>query len=144
MAALDIRVGDVVRLHNGTVETYDQTLLTISIPVGIGFTSAKFSVHRSAVAEIISRAETDAEKIARLEAENAELKARLEPKPLWYPPFDDRFGPWIDGPPPLGRSHTYQILLAEEREKQCFDDATTQYPELFQMAVAHRVFFGGF
>ena len=78
MAALDIRVGDVVRLHNGTVETYDQTLLTISIPVGIGFTSAKFSVHRSAVAEIISRAETDAEKIARLEAENAELRRDLQ------------------------------------------------------------------
>ena len=75
---LELRVGDVVRLHNGTIETYDQTLLTISIPVGIGFTSAKFSVHRSAVAEIISRAETDAEKIARLEAELAKAPRRIK------------------------------------------------------------------
>ena len=78
MSALDIRAGDVVRLHNGTVETYDQTLLTISIPVGIGFTSAKFSVHRSAVAEIISRAETPEETIARLKAELAKAPRRIE------------------------------------------------------------------
>ena len=148
MSALDIRVGDVVRLKPMTI---------VSLPPRGGFMArydnpsdsdgeSRGSAHLyfDTVESIISRAETDAEKIARLEAENAELKARLEPRPLWYPPSDDRFGPWIDGPPPKGKSHTYQTLLAEEREKQCFDDAATPYPELFQMAVAHRVFLGGF
>jgi hypothetical protein len=71
MAKLDIRVGDVVRL-------VDFEITEVS---GGGFVGDFLTTNGKAyafperfAAKIISRAETDAEKIARLEAENAGLR----------------------------------------------------------------------
>lgn len=95
---MDIRVGDVVRLvdfkitevsHGGFVGDFLTTM-------GKGFAfPTRFA------AQFVSRAETDAEKIARLEARVKELEAQQKPVALMYPKQLDGYGPWIDGPPPL-------------------------------------------
>lgn len=75
MAAVDIRVGDVVRL-------VDFEITEVS---GGGFVGDFLTTNGKAyafperfAAEIISRAETDAEKIARLEAELAKAPRRIQ------------------------------------------------------------------
>ncbi|MFY7926747.1 MAG: hypothetical protein ACOVN5_13125 [Aquidulcibacter sp.] len=68
---LDIRVGDVVRLIPLTVEElYDDGDMCFKEDVGL--------ISPDLVESIISRAETDAEKIARLEAELAKAPRRIE------------------------------------------------------------------
>lgn len=67
---LELRVGDVVRLKPMTVKEFfdDGDIL---------FAEGNWS-KAQLIESIISRAETDAEKIARLEAENAELRRDLQ------------------------------------------------------------------
>ena len=68
---LELRVGDVVRLKPLTItEIYDDGDMCFKEDVGL--------ICPDLVDEVISRAETDAEKIARLEAENAELRRDLQ------------------------------------------------------------------
>ena len=74
MTGLDIRVGDVVRLLDFKVTAIEQRMIAGDY-VGGGRGYVYPLEH---VVEIISRAETDAEKIARLEAENAELRRDLQ------------------------------------------------------------------
>ena len=68
---LELRVGDVVRLKPLTVRQID--------PDGdVFFRGYRGLLDIETIESIISRAETDAEKIARLEAENAELRRDLQ------------------------------------------------------------------
>lgn len=69
---LNIRVGDVVRLKPLTVRFADSGEVTFKEQDREGYFSADL------IEEIISRAETDAEKIARLEAELAKTPRRIE------------------------------------------------------------------
>lgn len=69
------RAGDKVRLRDAYIEACDGVMLTLRIPIGMGLAQATVRIHSSAVKDIIERAETDAEKIARLEARNAELES---------------------------------------------------------------------
>ena len=68
---LNLRVGDVVRLKPLTVRQIDND-------GDVFFQGFRGFVEPEAVESIISRAETDAEKIARLEAENAGLCRDLQ------------------------------------------------------------------
>ena len=74
MTGLDIRVGDVVRLLDFKVTAIEQRMIAGDY-VGGGRGYVYPLEH---VVEIISRAETDAEKIARLEAELAKAPRRIE------------------------------------------------------------------
>ena len=74
MSALDIRVGDVVRLLDFKVTAIEQRMIAGDY-VGGGRGYVYPLEH---VVEIISRAETDAEKIARLEAELATAPRWIE------------------------------------------------------------------
>ena len=72
MTDLDIRVGDVVRLKDFKVEDCDNyTVKAYSVEEK---RTVYFFPH-SFIDEVISRTETDAEKITRLEARIAELEA---------------------------------------------------------------------
>ena len=71
MGALNIRVGDVVRLK--------PQIVTVVFDDGdMQLDGCNWWVSQSLVESIISRAETDAEKIARLEAELAKAPRRIE------------------------------------------------------------------
>ena len=71
MGALDIRVGDVVRLK-------PQTVSVVWSDGDVEFVKDSPFFRASDIESIISRAETDAEKIARLEAELAKAPRRIE------------------------------------------------------------------
>jgi hypothetical protein len=75
MAGLDIRVGDVVRLVD-----FEITEVSGGCFVGDFLTTngKAYAFPERFAAEIISRAETDADKIARLEAELAKAPRRIE------------------------------------------------------------------
>ena len=76
MAALDIRVGDVVRLKPMKVDSVcGETVGLVPLDPRSDRTECVWLDH---IESIISRAETDAEKIARLEAELAKAPRRIE------------------------------------------------------------------
>lgn len=92
---LDIRVGDVVRLRPMKVDYVSGEV------VNLRSSSLKFckteTVWIESVESIISRAETDAEKIARLEAELAKAPRRIE---------------WSGGECPLGGAEMVTVWLS--------------------------------
>jgi hypothetical protein len=97
---MEVRVGDVVRLKPVKVSNvyYDGSFDfegANESREGLGVIPSAF------VEEFILRIETDAEKIARLEARVKELEAQQKPEVLLYPDQLTGYGPWIDGPPPL-------------------------------------------
>jgi hypothetical protein len=62
--------------------------------------------------------------------------AELE-KP-WYPPQQEGFGPWVEGPPPLGFKGRYQSLFMFERHNQSYRPSILRRGTLHhQSAVAH-------
>ena len=71
MTGLDLRVGDVVRLK-------PQTVSVVWSDGDVEFVKDSPFFRASDIESIISRAETDAEKIARLEAELAKAPRRIE------------------------------------------------------------------
>ena len=71
---LELRVGDVVRLLDFKITEVGTHIISGDYVGG----SQGYTYPSRYVAEVISRAETDAEKIARLEAENAALRRDLQ------------------------------------------------------------------
>jgi hypothetical protein len=117
---MEIRVGDKVKLRDGYVDASDGSMLTIRVPIGIGMAKAIVKIHSSAVEAVIAHAETDAEKIARLEARVKELESLAVDGPLtkttndgkidgsqpeapWYPDQLEGYYPWtVSNRIPLG------------------------------------------
>jgi hypothetical protein len=82
------RVGDIVRLK--TFEVIDVEVMDEAFEVG--HSNESFWVGFDKIDEIVSRPLTDAEKIERVEAENAKLKKALEFYALDH--TDPSEGPW--------------------------------------------------
>lgn len=60
------------------------------------------------------------------------------PEAPWYPPQQEGYGPWIEGPPPLDWRGPFQIVTESERNKDFhYSNAICWCPEDWQTAVAH-------
>ena len=165
MNAGDIRAGDLVQIKPVTVKEID-ALDGVFYAESGGPADQWFWL--SDVESIISRAPTPEETIAKLRAENAELRNDVnaaerafaeisrkyfaaiakfpppeppkDPAP-WYPPQQDGYGLWVEGPPPMNlRGGTFEVLYGRERsDKEFRRFGFKASPIYFQSSVAHCI-----
>ncbi len=92
--------------------------------------------------ELTFRAQALEASLAKLEAFHAQAPAAAPkeeaPEAPWYPPQQEGYGPWIEGPPPLDWKGPFQIVSESERNKDFhYSNAICWCPEDWQTAVAH-------
>jgi hypothetical protein len=63
----------------------------------------------------------------------AEIKSASEAP--WYPPQQEGYGPWIEGPLPLDLKVEFHVLMETEREIKCFNSTSQINPKVWQKDV---------
>jgi hypothetical protein len=155
----DIRIGDEVEgVFRGVVKRKNGAFATLH---------TGRSVLYEDITRVLAREENKDDRIARLEARIAELEkqngelaqgqlsryrqrfpsmaaAWPEQKPeenLWYPKRIKGYGPWIEGPPPLGLTGGFEVLMPHQRDNENFYKFTFSghFSDDWQLAVAHCI-----